>query len=86
MIRNSKVIIFLQIIQNDNLKKNFEIKFAYVTNDTTETSIKNHVYDYTTPREMVTCDLRLHITPTGAILIFSINCSIFKILNYRGSS
>jgi hypothetical protein len=28
----------------------FEIKFAYVTNDTAETSIKNHVYYYTAPR------------------------------------
>jgi hypothetical protein len=40
-------IHFSQIIWNYNFKKNFEIKFAYVTNDTAETSIKNHIYDYT---------------------------------------
>jgi hypothetical protein len=47
---------FQQIIQNDNLKNIFEIKFAYVTNNTAKTSIKNHIYYYTTPCEMVICD------------------------------
>jgi hypothetical protein len=36
--------------------KNLKIKFAYITNDTTKTSIKNHIYHYTTPHEMVICD------------------------------
>jgi hypothetical protein len=27
-----------------------------MTNDTSETSIKNHLYHYTTPQEMVICD------------------------------
>jgi hypothetical protein len=36
--------------------KNFEIKFAYLTNDIAKTNIKNHIYHYTTPREMVICD------------------------------
>jgi hypothetical protein len=49
-------IQFPQIIQNDNLKKIFKIKFAYVTKYTAETSIKNHIYHYTTPCEMVICD------------------------------
>jgi hypothetical protein len=34
----------------------FKIKFAYVTNDTAKTSIKNHLYHYTTPYEMIICD------------------------------
>jgi len=39
------------------IKKNiFKIKFAYVTNDTAKTSIKNHIYHYTTPCETVICD------------------------------
>jgi hypothetical protein len=53
------VIIFIkspQIIQNDKLKKFFEIEFAYVTNDTLITSIKNHIYHYTTPCATVICD------------------------------
>jgi hypothetical protein len=29
--------------------KIFEIKFAYLTNDTDKTSITNHIYHYTTP-------------------------------------
>jgi hypothetical protein len=32
------------------------IKFPYATNDTAETSIKNNIYHYTTPRETVICD------------------------------
>jgi hypothetical protein len=32
------------------------MKFANVTNDTARTSIKNNIYRYTTPREMVICD------------------------------
>jgi hypothetical protein len=31
----------------------FEIKFVYVTNDTAEKSIKNRIYHYTIPCEMV---------------------------------
>jgi hypothetical protein len=38
------------------LGKIVEIKFAHITNDTAQTSIKNHIYHYTTPREMVICD------------------------------
>jgi hypothetical protein len=38
------------------IKKNFEMKFAYVTNGTVEISIKNHIYHYTTSRDMVICD------------------------------
>jgi hypothetical protein len=34
----------------------FEIKFAYMTNDTAETSVENHIYHYTAPCEMVICD------------------------------
>jgi hypothetical protein len=34
----------------------FEIKFAYVTNDIANTSIRNHMYQYTTPCEKVICD------------------------------
>jgi hypothetical protein len=34
----------------------FEIKFACVTNDTAEKGFKNHIYHYTTSREMVICD------------------------------
>jgi hypothetical protein len=45
-----------QIIQNGNLKKIFEIKSADVTNDTAKTSIKNHIYHYTTSQETVICD------------------------------
>jgi hypothetical protein len=37
-------------------KKNYETKFAYVTNDTTATSIKNHMYHYITPCETAICD------------------------------
>jgi hypothetical protein len=33
------------------------MKFAYVTNDIDETSIKNHLHHYTTLRETVTCDI-----------------------------
>jgi hypothetical protein len=51
------------------------MKFAYVTNDTSETSVKNHIHRCTTPRETVTCDSQPHIAPIGAILIFSINVS-----------
>jgi hypothetical protein len=36
--------------------KILKIKFAYVTNETTETNIKNHIYHYTTPREIVIYD------------------------------
>jgi hypothetical protein len=54
------VIIFIHFSPN-NLKWQctqiiFEIKFAYVTNDTAKTSITNHIYHYSTPREMVICD------------------------------
>jgi hypothetical protein len=38
------------------IKKIFETKFAYVTNDTSKTSIKNNIYHNTTPCEMVICD------------------------------
>jgi hypothetical protein len=38
------------------LKNVFETKLAYVTNDTAETNIKNHIYHCTTPRQMVICD------------------------------
>jgi hypothetical protein len=54
------VIIFVKIPQiiigNNNLKKVFEIKLAYVTNDTVKTNIKNRIYHYTTSRETVTFD------------------------------
>jgi hypothetical protein len=33
------------------------MKFAYVTSDTSETSIKNHIFHYTTPHETVICDI-----------------------------
>jgi hypothetical protein len=36
-------------------KKLSNIKFAYVTNDTANTSVKNHMY-HTTPGETVICD------------------------------
>jgi hypothetical protein len=66
------------------IKKIFEIKFAYITNDTVQTSIINHIYHYTTPHEMVICesdlsDRRLHNAPKGEILIFPINY-FFKFL------
>jgi hypothetical protein len=51
------------------------MKFAYVTNDTAETSVTNHIHRCTTPHETVICDSQPHITPIGAILIFSINVS-----------
>jgi hypothetical protein len=38
------------------IKKVFEIKFAYVTNDTAETSSEYHIYHYTAPHEMVICN------------------------------
>jgi hypothetical protein len=53
------VIIFIQFSPNNSklqFKKVFEIKFAYVTNDTAETSIKNHIYHYATPHEIVIRD------------------------------
>jgi hypothetical protein len=37
------------------IKKIFGITVA-VTNDTAKTSIKNHLYHYTTPCEIVICD------------------------------
>jgi hypothetical protein len=53
------VIIFRQFspkIQNYDLKKNiFEVKFAYVTNETAK-SIKNCIYYYTEPCGTVICD------------------------------
>jgi hypothetical protein len=51
------MINFIQLNNlKDNLKTIFEIKFAYVTNETAETSIKSDIYHYTTPFEMVICD------------------------------
>jgi hypothetical protein len=43
---------------NANLKKYiFQIKFAYVANDCqNKYHIKNHIYRYSTPREMVICN------------------------------
>jgi hypothetical protein len=32
------------------------MKFAYLTNDPAKTSIKSHIYHYTTPRKTVICD------------------------------
>jgi hypothetical protein len=60
-------------------KKISKIKFAYVTKDTAKTSIKNHIYYYTTPREMVISDSngmtgKQHIASTGAILFFWTKC------------
>jgi hypothetical protein len=58
----------------------FKIKFAYVTNDTSEISIRNHIHHCTTQYEMIICDsdgitgISLHITPIGAVLIFLANC------------
>jgi hypothetical protein len=50
---------YSHIILSNNLKwefrKNIEIKFTYVKNDTAEISIKNHFYHYPTC-EMVICD------------------------------
>jgi hypothetical protein len=48
----------------------FEIKFASVTNDTAETSVKTHIYHYTTPSETAACDRQLHHSLIQAILIF----------------
>jgi hypothetical protein len=31
------------------------MKFTYVTNDISETSVKNHIYHCTTPHETVIC-------------------------------
>jgi hypothetical protein len=39
-----------------NVKEIFGIKFAYVTNDTAGTSIKNHICYYTMTCETVICD------------------------------
>jgi hypothetical protein len=36
--------------------KNLWNKIAYVTNDTAETSIKNHIHYFATPCETVICD------------------------------
>jgi hypothetical protein len=58
------VIIFILFSPNyskQQFKKKFEIKFTYVTNDTIDTSIKIHIYHYTTPHEMVICE-RWHDT------------------------
>jgi hypothetical protein len=59
-------------------KNNFEIKFAYVTNDTAETNIKNHSSQYTSPRETVICGsdgmTGDSISSIVALLIFSISC------------
>jgi hypothetical protein len=64
---------FPQIIENDNLQKNiFEIKFAYVTNDTAKTGIKNHSYHYITSHETVICDKRWHDWRTHITLIRAI--------------
>jgi hypothetical protein len=41
------------ITPNDNLKSIVQIKFAYVTNDTAETRIENHIHDYTVPCKIV---------------------------------
>jgi hypothetical protein len=38
------------------LKKMFEIKFVYVTVDIAMAGIKNYIYHYTAPCEMVICD------------------------------
>jgi hypothetical protein len=38
------------------VKKIFEIKFAYVTNHTAKTIIKNHLCHYTAPHETAICD------------------------------
>jgi hypothetical protein len=79
VIHNSKeksvlqMIIFIQFSPNncnDNLKQIFKIKFAYVTSDIAETSIKNDIYHYTTLCEIVICDRHLHFIPIEAILIF----------------
>jgi hypothetical protein len=37
-------------------KKIFEIELANVTNKTTETSIKNHIYHHTIPHKTVICN------------------------------
>jgi hypothetical protein len=37
-------------------KKIFEIKFAYVINDTAETTIEDHLHHYTMPCKTVICD------------------------------
>jgi hypothetical protein len=56
-------------------KKNiFEIKYAYVTNDTAGASIKNHIYDYTTPRETVICGSDGMTGVDKSNTIFSVNC------------
>jgi hypothetical protein len=67
------------MIWNYYLNNIFKIKFMYVTNDTSKTSIKNHIYHYTTPCEMLICDSdgvtgdRPHIALEEAVLIFLIN-------------
>jgi hypothetical protein len=50
------VLIFIQLSQNNSKWQIFEIKFAYVTNDNAKQVLKNHIYHYTTPFEMVICD------------------------------
>jgi hypothetical protein len=52
-------MIFIQFSPHNSkwqLKNIYEIKFAYVTNDTAKTSIKNHIYHNTIPHEMVICN------------------------------
>jgi hypothetical protein len=53
------VIIFIQFSPNNSkwqCKKIVEIKFAFVTKDTAETSNENHSYHFITPHETVICD------------------------------
>jgi hypothetical protein len=46
-----------QIIQNDNLKNIFKIKFAYVTNDIAKTTVSHLSLHYTTPHGTVICGI-----------------------------
>jgi hypothetical protein len=53
------MITFIQFSPNNSkqqLKEIFEIKFVYVTNNTAQTSIKNHIYHYSTPHQKVIFD------------------------------
>jgi hypothetical protein len=70
--------------------KIFEIKFTYITNKTAKTSIKSHIYHYTTPCETVVCDS--NGMTDDCISTDKSNTNFFnkllpiKKMNYRGSS
>jgi hypothetical protein len=72
-------------------KNIFKIKFAYVTNTTAKTCIKNHIYHYATPCKTVMFDSDGRTgdhTDRNSIDFFNKLLAKFfkKFLNYRGSS